>query len=160
MFVGTSQATPCPLVEFTAHYRHTGHWSDQVSSEFRLAVTERGRPMFTSNSFGEAYRTRVERRIGFGVPPLKMVVMRHSDFSIGTIFWCSGRQWRCTDLGQRIIVAIRIDEVDVDSTGPSRRGPLSREEAEAGGWFSGPPYGVAEVVLDEHDLPACSLNAG
>jgi hypothetical protein len=36
---------------------------------------------------------------------------------------------------------------------------LSREEAEAGGWFNGPPYGVAEVVLDEHDLPACSLNS-
>lgn len=37
--------------------------------------------------------------------------------------------------------------------------PGAREEAEAGGWFGGPPYGVAEVVLDEHDLPACSLNA-
>jgi hypothetical protein len=87
-----------------------------------------------------------------------MVVMKHSDFAIGTIFWCSGRQWRCTDVGQRIIAAIRIDEVEVDLSVSSRRATLSREEAEAGGWFNGPPYGVAEVVLDEYDLPACSLN--
>ena len=87
-----------------------------------------------------------------------MVVVKHSDVTIGTFFWCSGRLWRCTDVGQRIIVAIRIDAVEVDSTDSSRRGTLSREDAEIGGWFNGPPYGVAEVVLDEYDLPSCTLD--
>ena len=65
--------------------------------------------------------------------------MEHADFSIGGTFWCSGRQWRCTDIGTRAIVAIRIDSVAVDSTDPARRRTLSRAEADVGGWFNGPP---------------------
>lgn len=148
---------PCPL---TLNLLHTIGTLGPGAIRFHqsLGVTERGRPVFTSNSSGEASRTQVDGGSSLAVPTLMMVVVKHSDFSIGTMFWCSGRQWRCTDVGQRIIAAIRIDEVDVDSSVPSCRGPLSREEAEAGGWCSGPPYGVAEVVLDEHDLLACSLN--
>lgn len=28
-------------------------------------------------------------------------------------------------------------------------------EAEADGWFSGPPYAIAESVFDEDDMKAC-----
>jgi hypothetical protein len=35
--------------------------------------------------------------------------MKHSDFALGTVFWSSNQQWRCTDVGSRAIVAIRID---------------------------------------------------
>ena len=35
--------------------------------------------------------------------------MRHADFRIGAEFRCGGRLWRCTDIGTRTIVAIRID---------------------------------------------------
>ena len=83
--------------------------------------------------------------------------MEHADFSIGGTFWCSGRQWRCTDIGTRAIVAIRIDSVAVDSTDPTWRRTLSRAEADVGGWFNGPPYKVAEVVFDEYDQEGCSL---
>jgi len=37
--------------------------------------------------------------------------MQHSEFKIGGIFRCDGRLWRCTDIGTRTIVAIRIDRV-------------------------------------------------
>jgi hypothetical protein len=33
----------------------------------------------------------------------------HSDFIIGRSFWCAGPIWRCTDIGIRTIIAIRID---------------------------------------------------
>jgi hypothetical protein len=83
--------------------------------------------------------------------------MRHSDFVIGGTFWCSGRMWRCTDIGTRTVVAIRVDGVDVGSNMPERRRTLSQSEAEAEGWFNGPPYAVAEVVFDEDGLKGCSL---
>ncbi len=83
--------------------------------------------------------------------------MRHDEFRIGETFWCSGRQWRCTDIGTRTVIAMRIDSVDVESNVPDLRRTLSRSEAEAEGWFNGPPYAVAEVVFDEYDLDGCSL---
>jgi hypothetical protein len=84
-------------------------------------------------------------------------MMQHNEFRIGETFWCSGRHWRCTDIGTRIIVAIRIDRVDVGSNTLEARRTLNHAEAEAAGWFNGPPYAVAESVFDEYDMGACSL---
>jgi len=86
--------------------------------------------------------------------------MNHSDFVIGGTFWCGDRQWRCTDTGTRTIIAIRIDQVDsavTDGSGPALRQTLTGTEAAARGWFNGPPYAVVEIVFDEYDLEACSL---
>lgn len=83
--------------------------------------------------------------------------MQCSDFRIGETFWCGGKQWRCTDIGTRTVIAIRIDGVDVDGTNRELRRTLSRAEAEADGWFNGPPYAVCEAVFDEDSLPGCSL---
>ena len=83
--------------------------------------------------------------------------MQLSEFTIGGTFWCSERQWRCTDLGTRTVIAIRIDSVEVYSPNPALHRTLNQAEAEADGWFNGPPYAVAESVFDEDDLPACSL---
>jgi len=82
--------------------------------------------------------------------------MKHSEFKIGGTFRCGGRQWRCTDIGTRTIVAIPIDRVEVRSDALDRRRILSRAEAEAEGWFNGPPYAVAESVFDEYDMEGCS----
>jgi len=61
--------------------------------------------------------------------------MRHADFTIGTEFETNtGQRWRCTDIGQRSILAIELlPELD-----PA--------------WFCGPPYPVEEVVFDEQDI--------
>lgn len=63
--------------------------------------------------------------------------MKHGEFKIGLEFWMSGARWRCTDVGTRTVSAIKLDH-DHD---PS--------------WYSGPPYALAEHVLDEDDLEAC-----
>lgn len=81
--------------------------------------------------------------------------MNHGDFVIDGTFWCSGRQWRCTDIGTRTVVAIRIDSVQVTSTSPEGGRTLDRPGAEAEGWFRGPPYAVAETVFDEDDQASC-----
>lgn len=83
--------------------------------------------------------------------------MNHADFTLGGPFWCSGRMWRCTDIGTRTIIAIRIDGVEVGSNRPELRRTLDHSEAEAEGWFDGSPYAVLEVVFDEDDLKGCSL---
>jgi hypothetical protein len=82
--------------------------------------------------------------------------MEHTEVKIGGTFWSDSRQWRCTDIGTRTIVAIRLDHVEVGSDRPERRRILSRDEAEAEGWFYGPPYAVAESVFDEFDIERCS----
>ena len=48
--------------------------------------------------------------------------MKLSDFEIGRDFALSGKHWRCTDVGSRVIVAIEIDDREDQS------------------WFTGPPY--------------------
>lgn len=80
--------------------------------------------------------------------------MQHDEFRLGGTFRCGGRTWRCTDIGTRTIVAIRLDDVGSDM--PERHRTLSRAEAEAEGWFNGPPYAVAESVFDEYDMEDCS----
>lgn len=66
--------------------------------------------------------------------------MKHSDFRIGVEFLASaGFRWRCTDVGTRTIVAIRLDHDNPD-------------------WFQGPPYIADEVVFDEAEMKHCHLS--
>lgn len=84
------------------------------------------------------------------------------DFYIGCEFTMNERRWRCTDVGTRIITAIRIDSIDVGSLygGPRpQQSTLNYEEANKQGWFNGPPYACAEVVFDENDLDACEIDS-
>jgi hypothetical protein len=86
--------------------------------------------------------------------------VKHSDFIIGKTFWLGGIVWRCMDIGKRTIIAIRTGTVQIVTRGPDghpRNRTLSQKEAEGKGWLNGPPYEVAEIVLDECDIKACSL---
>jgi hypothetical protein len=74
------------------------------------------------------------------VAKLREHSMRLSDFHIGLEFWMSGSRWRCTDIGTRLVIAIKLD-MDDDPR-----------------WYSGPPYAVCECPIDPHDLSACSLS--
>jgi len=65
--------------------------------------------------------------------------MKRSDFQIGTECFTAAGKWRCTDVGSRVIVAIRIDDQDVCN-------------------LAGPPYSVVECLFDEYDLDGCSLD--
>ncbi len=85
--------------------------------------------------------------------------MQHREFQVGFEFWCGERRFRCTDVGSRVIVAIRTDsaEISTSKNGQIETRSLDGADAEAQGWFRGPPYSVAECVFDENDLEACSL---
>lgn len=65
--------------------------------------------------------------------------MTHAEFHIGLEFFTAAGRWRCTDLGSRVVVAIRLDQSDAS-------------------WYNGPPYAVAELVLDEYDIEGCSTD--
>ncbi len=64
-------------------------------------------------------------------------MMKPSDFRIGQDFYMSESMWRCTDIGTRTIAAIKLDKPDDPS------------------WYNGPPYAVAESVIDEYSLEVC-----
>lgn len=83
--------------------------------------------------------------------------MRHFDFSIGTEFRCGDRLFRCTDVGSRIVTAIRVDGVEVSTMaeGIVLKSFLAGDKAEEEGWFNGPPYSVLEMVFDEDDFEGC-----
>ena len=83
--------------------------------------------------------------------------MRLQDFRIGEEFLAHGERWRCTDLGTRVVAAIRVEYVEVGGTEPQR---LNHDEATARGWFNGPPYAVAEVLFDEDDQVGCCHHRG
>lgn len=66
--------------------------------------------------------------------------MTFDEFRIGMEFYTHTGKWRCTDVGTRVIVAIRLDHEDDPS------------------WYNGPPYAVAESVFDEDDFEGCALD--
>ncbi len=83
--------------------------------------------------------------------------MYTKDFFIGLEFYTAAGKWRCTDLGTRVIVAIRIDQVTVceyDSKDKTTTEIVTDDQS----WFNGPPYAVPEHVFDEFDLGGCSLD--
>ncbi len=41
--------------------------------------------------------------------------MTVDEIRIADEFWCSGRRWRCTDVGTRVVVTIRVDEATLAS---------------------------------------------
>ena len=65
--------------------------------------------------------------------------MTKADFHIGLEFYTGSGKWRCTDIGTRVIAAIKLDKDDAS-------------------WYNGPPYAVAEFVFDEYDQDGCSLD--
>ena len=58
--------------------------------------------------------------------------MKHKEFVIREKFYCGGKQWLCTDIGTRTIIAVE------------------------GKYNNGPPYAVAEIVFDEYDIEGCT----
>jgi hypothetical protein len=65
--------------------------------------------------------------------------MTKDNFHICLEFYTASGKWRCTDIGTRVIVAIKLDQDDPRN-------------------HNGPPYSVAEYVFDEYDISGCSLD--
>jgi hypothetical protein len=65
--------------------------------------------------------------------------MLKDDFQIGLEFYTASGKWRCTDIGTRTIVAIKLDQDNPKN-------------------YFGPPYSIVEHVFDEYDIEGCSLD--
>lgn len=83
--------------------------------------------------------------------------MNHSDFQIGAEFMCGAGRWRCTDVGSRVITAIKVSGTHriVHSDGTGRRWETVEPIQDDPSWLNGPPYAVAEAVFDEYDQEGC-----
>jgi hypothetical protein len=80
--------------------------------------------------------------------------MKHGEFAIGRHFVCGDHRWLCTDVGSRVIVAVRADtaEIAVTENGVTRREVRDVTPRD----LAGPPYFLAEQVFDEDELPGCT----
>ncbi|MGK7870862.1 hypothetical protein [Falsiroseomonas sp. E2-1-a20] len=82
--------------------------------------------------------------------------MKHSEFTIGAAFASGHGLWRCTDVGTRTVVAIRIDAAEVVAVMGGRETVSVVDPRRDPSWLNGPPFALAEVVFDEYDFPALS----
>jgi hypothetical protein len=80
--------------------------------------------------------------------------MEHSEFVIGRAYTTGHGLWRCTDVGTRTIIAIRIDSAEIVSVLGGQETQSIVDPRRDPSWLNGPPYALAEIVFDEYDLPA------
>jgi hypothetical protein len=66
--------------------------------------------------------------------------LKKNEFEIGKKFYTEAGEWRCTDIGTRVITAIQLDQSDPRN-------------------YNGPPYSISEYVFDEYDIEGCSHEA-
>ena len=64
--------------------------------------------------------------------------MKHAEFRIGLEFYTATGRWRCTDVGTRVVTAVKLGQSDQKV-------------------YNGPPYAVAEFAFDEDDQQAATL---
>lgn len=64
--------------------------------------------------------------------------MKKEEFYIGVEFYTGAGKWRCTDVGSRVIIAIKLNQDDPRN-------------------YNGPPYSICEMVFDEYDITGCCL---
>jgi hypothetical protein len=79
--------------------------------------------------------------------------MELSDFVIGETFWTHSGAFRCTDIGTRVVVAMKLGPRAV-SRAESVDGEvrITKRIDDDPSWLNGPPYAVEEVVFDENEL--------
>ena len=81
--------------------------------------------------------------------------MELSEFAIGETFWTHGGVFRCTDVGTRVVVAVKLGPREVGRA-EKVDGELRTKRIDADpSWLNGPPYAVVEVVFDENELLGC-----
>ena len=87
--------------------------------------------------------------------------MKHEEFQIGMEFWCGNYRWRCTDIGTRTIIGIRLGPHEIVNVIHLKSGTATtRTTNDDDSWFAGPPYAVQEEVFDEYDTDGCSITPG
>lgn len=90
-----------------------------------------------------------------------LVMMKHADFHVGKEFFTATGRWRCTDVGNRVIVAISLEPREMvrssrDEVGTRREERFISNDPRD---LAGPPYGVVEHVFDESSFDGCHESA-
>jgi hypothetical protein len=85
--------------------------------------------------------------------------MKHSEFVIGQAFTTGHGLWRCTDVGTRTVIAVRIDAAEVVSVLGGRETQSTVDPRRDPSRLNGLPYALAEIVFDEYDFAALRLVA-
>jgi hypothetical protein len=82
--------------------------------------------------------------------------MELSGFVMGETFWTHHGAFRCTDIGTRVVVAVKLGLREV-SRAESVDGEvrMTKRIDDDPSWLNGPPYAVEEVVFDENELLGC-----
>ncbi len=82
--------------------------------------------------------------------------MELSDFAIGETFWTHAGAFRCTDIGTRVVVAVKLGPREVSRV-ESVDGELriTKRIDDDPSWLNGPPYAIEELVFDENELVGC-----
>lgn len=90
--------------------------------------------------------------------------MRINQFKIGKPFWMRGKQYRCTDIGSRAVAAICIHPIVITTTSMDyktkkikKKSTTLTDKDKIKSWQSGPPYALAEIVINEQDMEVCTL---
>lgn len=83
--------------------------------------------------------------------------MKIEDFSIGDQFYTASGKWQCTDIGTRVIVAIKLGEILIICSN-TETGTGEEVLTDDQSWFNGPPYAVVEHVFDEFSMGGCGLD--
>ena len=82
--------------------------------------------------------------------------MELSNFVIGETFWTHHGAFLCTDIGTRVVVAVKLGPSEI-ARAESVNGELriTKRIDDNPSWLNGPPYAVEEVVFDENELLGC-----
>ena len=79
--------------------------------------------------------------------------MQLRDFVISETFFTHDGAFRCTDIGTRVVVALKLGSRAI-ARAEKVDGELRITKRMDGdpSWLNGPPYAVEEVVFDENEL--------
>ena len=77
-------------------------------------------------------------------------------FVIGETFWTHSGEFRCTDIGTRVVVAVRLGPREIARAEKvDREVRITKRIDDDPCWLNGPPYAVEELVFDENELLGC-----
>ena len=95
-------------------------------------------------------------RDGVTIRERRTATMELSDFAIGETFWTHAGAFRCTDIGTRVVVAVKLGPREI-SRAESLDGELriTKRIDDDPSWLNGPPYAIEELVFDENELVGC-----
>jgi hypothetical protein len=82
--------------------------------------------------------------------------MELCDFVIGETFWTQAGAFRCTDVGTRVVVAVKLGPRIIARTeNVEGTVQITHQVDDDPSWVGGAPYAVEELVFDENDQLGC-----